>query len=301
MPPALFLAWIAVIGLFVGSFLNVVIYRYPLEDATVNNPRRSRCPECGETLRWYENLPLLSWLVQRGRCRHCGWRIPWRYPFVEALTSGLWLLAAWKAGGLEAWDLAVVQAVFLSGLVVATFVDLDCTEIPDSVSIGGMVAGPILSFLVPALHEDSWIARELSEGGGVSGMGSLTASLAGLAVGWLVLWGIGWVGTRVFRKEAMGFGDVKLLGAGGAFVGPGGVVLALMIASVLASVAGVLNIARYFCLVRSRARARGVRKPLGKVLGVARVAGHYIPFGPYLAAGIGIVLLYWNDVEALLL
>ncbi len=302
MPPALYFVWVALVGLFVGSFLNVVIYRYPLENVSVNHPRRSRCPECEATLSWYENLPLFSWIIQRGRCRHCRWPIPWRYPLVEALTSGLWLLAAWKAGGFEAWDLALVQAVFLSALVVATFVDIDCLEIPDSVSIGGMIVGPILSFLVPTLHQHSWIAQQLSEGeDGVSRMGALTASLAGLALGWGILWGIGWLGSRAFGREAMGFGDVKLLGAGGAFVGPGGVILSLMFASVLASVAGVLNMARFFCLVRSRARARGVPKPLGKAMVVARAVGRYIPFGPYLAAGIGIALLYWNDVMALLL
>ena len=295
MPPSLFLAWIALVGLFIGSFLNVVIYRYPLEDVTVNKPRRSRCPKCEATLAWYENLPLVSWLVQRGRCRHCGWAIPWRYPLVEALTSGLWLLVAWKAGGVEAWDLILVQAIFLSGLVVATFVDIDCLEIPDSVSIGGMVLGPVFAFLVPALHQHSWLARTLSDGAEeVTRMGALSSSLAGLALGWGILFGIGWLGSRAFGREAMGFGDVKLLGAGGAFVGPGGVVLSLMFASVLASVAGILNMARFYCLVRSRARARGVRKPVGKAMIVARAVGRYIPFGPYLAAGIGIALLYWN-------
>ena len=85
-------------GLFVGSFLNVAIYRYPLEDQTVSNPRRSRCPQCGKDLRWTENVPLLSWLVQLGCCRGCGWAIPWRYPLVETLTASLWLLTAWATG-----------------------------------------------------------------------------------------------------------------------------------------------------------------------------------------------------------
>ena len=302
MPPVLFYTWIALVGLFIGSFLNVVIYRYPLEEVTVARPRRSHCPKCDHVLAWYENVPLLSWLIQRGRCRHCRWPIPWRYPFVEALNCGLWLLAAWRAGGPEAWDLALVEAVFLSALVVATFVDFDCLEIPDSVSIGGMILGPILSFAVPALHQDSPIARWFSENGvEVTRLGALSASLAGLAFGWTILWGIGWLGAKAFGKEAMGFGDVKLLGAGGAFVGPGGVVLALMVASVLASVAGVLNMARFYCLVRSRARARGVLKPVRQALHVARLVGRYIPFGPYLAAGIGIALLYWDDVIELVL
>jgi leader peptidase (prepilin peptidase)/N-methyltransferase len=298
----LYYLWVGLTGLLVGSFLNVAIYRYPLEGVSVNHPKRSRCPQCEHTLAWYENVPLVSWLVQRGRCRHCAGPIPWRYPLVEGLTAGLWLLAAWTAGGPEGWPLGLVQVLVLSGLVLATFVDFDCMEIPDSVSIGGMVLGPVCALVVPRLHEESWIARELSAGAaGVTPLAALSASLAGLAVGWSVLFAVSWLGARAFGKDAMGFGDVKLLGAGGAFVGPGGVLLALMVASVLASVVGVLNMARFYILVRGRARRRGVPKSNAKAIHVARVLGRYLPFGPYLAAGIGIVLLYWNDVLELLL
>ncbi|MCB9914382.1 MAG: prepilin peptidase [Planctomycetes bacterium] len=301
MTDQLFYVWITLTGLFVGSFLNVVIYRYPYEEVTVSNPRRSRCPKCQHQLAWYENVPLVSWTLQRGRCRHCAAPVPWRYPLVEGLTAGLWLLAAVHAGGVAHWPLVLVHVLVLSGLVVATFVDIDCLEIPDSVSIGGMVVGPLLCLAVPEVHRDSWVARELAGAGPVGPMHALTASLAGLAVGWGVLFVIGWLGARAFGKEAMGFGDVKLLGAGGAFVGPGGVVLALMAASVLASIAGLLNMARFYALIRGRARRRGVAKPLGKALARARALGRYIPFGPYLAVGIGIALLYWNDVASRLL
>ena len=94
IPLAWFQIWWGVVGLFVGSFLNVAIHRFPLEGETVSHPRRSRCPSCRTTLTWKENIPLLSWLIQLGRCRTCGWRIPWRYPLVEALNAGLWWLAA---------------------------------------------------------------------------------------------------------------------------------------------------------------------------------------------------------------
>lgn len=301
MSPLLFEVWITLTGLFVGSFLNVVIYRYPLEDVSVSNPRRSRCPKCEHPLAWYENVPLLSWLIQRGRCRHCAVRVPWRYPLVEGLTAALWWLAAHEAGGVDAWPLVLVHVLVLSGLVVATFVDLDCLEIPDSVSIGGMIVGPLCCLLVPEVQQDSWLARELSGGAETERLAALSASLAGLATGWGILFSIGWLGARAFGKEAMGFGDVKLLGAGGAFIGPGGVILALMLASVLASIAGLLNMARFYVLIRGRARRRGVRKPVGKALNTARIVGRYIPFGPYLAVGIGIALLYWNDVSARLL
>ena len=299
------------IGLLVGSFLNVAIHRLPLEAESVSKPRRSRCPECRTMLTWKENIPLLSWLFQAGKCRHCGWRIPWRYPLVEALTAGLFYLVASRspalteplAGSDLPWSglgLVFFQSVVLAGLVVATFVDFDYFEIPDEVSIGGMVLAPLASLLVPALHEATWVAQELSEGPGVDRGGALAGSLAGLLVGGGVIWGLGWIGSKLYGRDAMGFGDVKLLAAGGGFVGPGGALVALMLASVVASVAGILNMLRFTALVRSRARRRGSKRGLGKALRVGRIAGRYLPFGPYLAMGIGITLLAWNDVLRLL-
>jgi leader peptidase (prepilin peptidase)/N-methyltransferase len=291
-------AWTA-LGLVVGSFLNVVIHRYPIEGESVSHPRRSRCPSCREMLTWKENLPLLSWLVQRGRCRHCGWRIPWRYPLVEVLTAALFVAAAWRAPQGE-WALALVRAVVLAGLVVATFVDLDCFEIPDQVSIGGMVLAPVAALLVPSLHADSELARMLSRAPdpeSVDRFGALMACLAGMVTGGGILWGIGWVGERVLGKEAMGFGDVKLLAAGGGFVGAGGVLIALVIASFVASIVGVANILRVLCVVRGRARRRGRSVALRRSYGVAHAWGSLLPFGPYLALGIGIALLCWNDMR----
>jgi leader peptidase (prepilin peptidase)/N-methyltransferase len=296
-PAAWLWVWWAAVGLIVGSFLNVAIHRYPLEGESISHPRRSRCPSCKTPLGWKENIPLVSWALQAGRCRHCGWKIPVRYPLVEALTAVLFLLAAWGAEARE-WPIVLVRAIVLAGLVVATFVDLDCFEIPDQVSIGGMVLAPIVALLLPEIHASSSIALRLSEveGGGVDRFGSLMTCLAGMATGGGILWTIGWAGKRVLGKEAMGFGDVKLLAAGGGFVGPGGVLLALLVASFVASVVGVANILRVFIVVRGRARDRGRKVALGRSYRVAHVWGGLIPFGPYLALGIGIALLYWNDM-----
>jgi leader peptidase (prepilin peptidase)/N-methyltransferase len=289
-------------GLVVGSFLNVAIYRLPLEGQSVSNPKRSRCPSCGHELAWFENVPVVSWLVQRGRCRACGWAVPWRYPLVELLTAGLWLLAA-RLGG-DRVGLVLVHWLVLAGLVVATFVDFDCFEIPDEVSIGGILLAPFLVLLVPELHADTWIAQHLTEGW-VSGrpvdrIAALAGCLAGMAAGAGVLLAIGWVGKRLYGRDAMGLGDVKLLAAGGGFVGPGGVLLALMLGSVVASVAGVVNMLRFAWLSGARARARGRKVSTGRSIRVGRIAGRYVPFGPYLAIGIGIALLAWNDVRVLL-
>jgi leader peptidase (prepilin peptidase)/N-methyltransferase len=296
-PRELWILVAGVFGLFVGSFLNVAIHRLPLEDETVNRPRRSRCPNCKTTLTWRENVPLLSWLVQRGRCRTCGWRIPWRYPLVELANALLWMLVAFLALPEEP-ALAVVWAVCLSALLVATAVDFDRFEIPDEVSIGGIVAAPIASLLVPDLHAATWIARWMAgEGQPVGPSAALLGSLAGIVVGGGILWSIGIVGSKVYGRDAMGFGDVKLLAAGGGFVGPGGALAALVVGSFVASVVGLLNMLRFFVVLRSRANARGRSVSIGRHLNLARIAGRYLPFGPYLALGIGIALLAWNHVE----
>ena len=294
--------YFSVLGLFIGSFLNVCIYRLPIEGQSVSRPRRSHCPKCGHAIRWFENIPVLSWVfLLRGKCAGCKAPIPWRYPLVELLTGVLYLAVILATPEGE-WLLLLTRLLVISGLVVATFVDFDCFEIPDEVSIGGMVAAPLLALLVPSIHADTWLALKLSEGAlEVTRIGSLTGCLAGMLVGGGLLWSVGWAGSRVFGREAMGFGDVKLLAAGGGFVGPGGILVALMLASLVASVAGIGNILRFLILVRHRDRVRKRNRSFKRALVVARIAGRYVPFGPYLAVGIGIVLLYWNDVKAWIL
>lgn len=292
-PQALVLTAWALFGLVVGSFLNVVIHRLPLEGESVLRPLRSRCPSCRRELTALDNVPVLSWLFLRGRCRTCRWAIPVRYPLIELSNAALWLVAGALAPSLP---LALIWVTVLSGLLVATAVDFDRFEIPDEVSIGGMALAPICALLVPALHADTALARELSGPGGVDRMGALVACLAGEAAGGGVLLAIGWLGKALFKRDAMGLGDVKLLAAGGGFIGPGGALIALFLGSIAASLMGALNLLRFLCLSRSRARSRGVKKPFGRSLATARIAGRYLPFGPYLGLGIGIVLVDWKDV-----
>jgi leader peptidase (prepilin peptidase)/N-methyltransferase len=297
LPHVVWVTWWGLVGLFVGSFLNVAIHRLPLEGETVSRPRRSRCPKCKRQLTWKENVPVFSWLVQLGRCRGCAWRIPWRYPFVELLTAGLWVAIALRTG-FDRPALLVVQTVVVSGLIVATFVDFDYFEIPDEVSIGGIVLAPVASLLVPELHIASPLPGffGIAADGELTRLGALVTCLCGMAVGGGVLLAVGWLGSKVFGRDAMGFGDVKLLAGAGGFIGPGGVLVALMIASLLASVAGLGNILRFLFVVTSRHRARGKQSSFGQRVQVARIAGRYVPFGPYLAIGIGIVLVAWKDV-----
>lgn len=297
---AMFGVFWTLVGLFVGSFLNVCIHRFPLEDQSVFKPVRSHCPGCERQLEWSENIPVLSWMLQRGKCRGCRMSIHWRYPMVEILGAAAFYLA-WRMAPSGDLGILLIHSVVLAGLIVATFVDFDRYEIPDQVSIGGMWAAPVASALVPALHASGPVALAMAGGGSVDWIAALAECAAGMALGGGFLYGVGWIGTRIYKAEAMGFGDVKLIAAGGGFIGTQGVAGALVIAVVVASVFGVLNILRFYHVVRSRQRRRRLgNRGIPEAIRTARVVGRYLPFGPYLALGIGIVLLDWKDVLTLL-
>lgn len=290
----LHLPWVAaVIGLFVGSFLCVCVHRYSIPDQTPSNPRRSLCPECGHVLSWWENIPVLSWLLLRRRCRECSVLIPARYPLMELLTGAAWWMTATVTPSGD-YLLLALNLLVISALLTAAFVDLDCFEIPDSVSIGGMVLAPVAALAAPALHADTWLAHWVSGGLEISRGASLAAALGGMAVGGGVLILVGRLGSRAFGQDAMGLGDVKLLAAGGGFLGPGGVLVALFLASISASFVGVANLLRFFCLIRSRDRSRGRERGPGRAWRTARIVGQYLPFGPHLALGVALVLLFWD-------
>src|SRR5512140_1123109 len=135
-----------VFGTMVGSFLNVCIHRLPLGQSVVSPP--SHCPHCKYSIPWYLNIPLVTWVYLRGRCRNCGASISIRYFLVELLTAVLFL-ACWLAFGAGSPGTALVYAVFLAGLVAATFIDFEHLIIPDEITIGGMVVGFLCSFLLP--------------------------------------------------------------------------------------------------------------------------------------------------------
>ncbi len=291
--------WVAM-GLFVGSFLNVCIHRFPVEGASVWSPARSHCPGCDRQLEWRENLPVLSWLLQRGRCLGCAAPIHWRYPLVELIGAAAFYLS-WRAAASLGWGFLLLDSIVLAALVVATFVDFERYEIPDQVSIGGMWAAPVVSILMPGLHASGVIAVALAAGEAVDGVASLSECLSGMAMGGGVLYGLGWIGKRASGADAMGFGDVKLMAAGGGLVGVLGTFQALQIAVFAGALVGLLNILRWYLVVRARQRRRKLaHRGRPQALRTARVLGRYLPFGPYLALGIGIVLLGWKDVLDLL-
>jgi leader peptidase (prepilin peptidase)/N-methyltransferase len=170
----LFGAFAFVLGAAVGSFLNVCIYRWPV-DLSINRPRRSFCPNCRQPIPWHQNLPLISWLALGGRCANCGAKISFRYFAVELVTA-LLFLAIWES---FPWQVAIAYWIFISFLIIGTFIDFEHFIIPDRVTIGGIIAGAISSVAVPALMQtDSRLA---------AGVRSLLAAALGYVILLIVL------------------------------------------------------------------------------------------------------------------
>ncbi len=257
-----------VFGACIGSFLNVVIYRVPAGKSIVTPG--SHCG-CGQPIAWYDNIPVLSWFILRGKARCCGRSYSIRYAFIELLTA-LLFLACWL---LFAPAKAIVGMVFLSILLSATFIDLDHMIIPDVFTIGGGVLGVLISLLVPALHVqtgDFFVVDSLR---------SVVISAQGLLVGsGLVLW-IALIAEAVLRKEAMGFGDVKFVGAIGAFCGWQGAVFAVFGGAIVGTVWFVAALGWQKLLGRPAAAAPPAETPEGEPTELG--FGVHVPFGPMLA------------------
>jgi len=181
-------AFAFILGAAVGSFLNVCIYRLPV-DLSINRPRRSFCPSCKRPIPWHQNLPLISWILLRGRCANCGSKIAFRYFAVELLTA-LLFLAIWQS---FSWQVAIAYWIFVSFLVVGTFIDFEHFIIPDRVTIGGIIAGVVVSVTVPALMAtDSRLA---------AGVRSLLAA----ALGYMILLIVLEAGKIAFGKKRIRF------------------------------------------------------------------------------------------------
>lgn len=238
-----------VAGLVIGSFLNVVIYRVPRKIGLVTGG--SHCPHCSQPLRWFHNVPLVSYLVLRGKCATCSQRIPLRYPLVELLNAGFYLYCYWQIG-ISVQSIAL--AVLSSALLVILFIDLDFQIIPDSITLPGMVVGLAVSF-------------------GPDGLG-IVNSLIGLVVGGGVLYAIAMLGDWLFKKESMGGGDIKMAAMLGSFLGWQKILLVFISSAVIGVIVTLV-------LMLFSARLRRERLvPFGPFLslaaGLAVVAGDQI-------------------------
>lgn len=217
-------------GLLIGSFLNVCIYRLPL-DLSVVRPR-SYCPACQHSIAWYDNVPLVSYAVLGGRCRHCKGVIAWRYPLVELMTGVLFFVFVWRLGP----TLPAMKFCLLSALLVGlTFADLEARILPDEFTLGGAAAGVVLAWFVPIKEG----IADLLLGGGRNWH---WVSVADAAVGGLVpgffLWFGGWLYFKLRHREGLGLGDVKLVAMVGTFLGLHGALLTLILGSLAGSLIG---------------------------------------------------------------
>ncbi len=215
-PPDWFLNGLTVsMGLVVGSFMNVVVARIPHGKSVVRPG--SHCPKCRKPVRWYDNIPVLSYVALRGKCRHCGQGISIRYPVIEALTGLLFLAAKMRFG----FDAALVLRhwPFVALLVAITFIDLEHRIIPDVLNLIGGVLGLATSLLAPEL---GWIG-----------------SLLGISLGFTLFYGFAWLYEWKTGRSGLGGGDIKLLAMLGAFVGPQGVLVCVLMSSILGSVIGL--------------------------------------------------------------
>lgn len=204
------------LGLSVGSFLNVCIYRLPIGKSVMHPP--SSCPRCGYSLRWYDNIPVLSWVFLRARCRGCKAPISVRYPIVELITLGVFLLHYFVFG----WSiLMAVRLAFACALIVLFAIDLEHQILPNVITLPGLVIGLVASVFLPPGFVDA---------------------LLGAVVGGGVLFAIGEGWSRLRGIEAMGFGDVKMLAMVGAFVGLKGVILTFILSSFIGGITGAVLI-----------------------------------------------------------
>jgi leader peptidase (prepilin peptidase) / N-methyltransferase len=221
-------------GLLIGSFLNVCIHRLP-RDLSVVRPR-SYCPACEHPIAAYDNIPLLSYLLLGGRCRHCSAKIPVRYPTVELLTATLFTVTLWRMGiGLPALKWCVFEAIMV-GLL---FCDLEERILPDEFTLGGAVLGLLLAMVVPLEwgYAHLFLASRMDEP-----WTSLVEAAAGAVVASGMLWMVGWAYSAVRRREGLGLGDVKMMAAVGAFLGLHGALYTLVLGSLAGSIGGLIYI-----------------------------------------------------------
>ena len=274
MDAGLIAALAAIVGLTIGSFLNVVIYRVPMmmerqwaaecaeltgaeavpaENFNLLTPR-SRCSKCGHSISWYENIPVLSYIFLRGKCSACGAAYGVRYPLVEAITGGLFFYCAWRWG----WTMTTLIWCGFSALLLAlAMIDWDTTLLPDDMTLPLMWAGLVAAAL-------GWNTAV-----------DLSTAVWGAVGGYLSLWGVYWAFKLATGKEGMGYGDFKLFAALGAWFGWPALVPMILMASVIGAIVGI---AMKF--------SSGLRE------------GGYIPFGPFLA-GAGFTAMIFGPQSIL--
>lgn len=246
-----------ILGLAIGSFLNVCIYRIPRSDMSIYSPRRSFCPECNQSIKFYDNIPILSYLFLRGKCRHCKAKISIIYPIVELLTAVLFLVMYYYFGQFGKTLNFLHALIFVSVLIPIAFIDAQHYIIPNVISLTGLVLGLGIVCAIAYQNQD---------------LDYLKMRLIGFVAGGLGLWLIALIGSAVMRKKAMGGGDVKLMAIIGLFLGAWPELpMVIALSAFSGAVIGTL-------LIATGKKSR--QSP--------------IPYGPFLA-GAAVVVLLWGE------
>src|SRR5215217_4345999 len=266
VPPALGYVIAGVFGAIIGSFLNVVIHRVPLEESIVFP--NSRCPSCGGVIPFYDNIPVLSYAMLGAKCRHCKEHISFRYPAVELLTAALFIGVAWHNGLSAALPF---DLVFAAALLALVFIDAEHMILPNVITYPGIVFALIARVAIPyltgTLHFDD--LPSLSQGA-LAGMPVWVVSLIGAVTGALIgggsLWLMGWTWEKLRGIEAMGLGDVKMMFMVGAYLGWRLTILTIFVGVFSGSIIGI------FLMVRSGQRNMQMLLPFGVFLGLGAIA-----------------------------
>ena len=245
---------IFILGAIIGSFLNVCIYRLP-KNQSILTPA-SYCPHCKRPILWFDNIPILSYLTLKGRCRFCKEKISARYFLVEVISAFMFL--SFYTHFNEFNPLFLIYIILGCGLVVSTFIDIEHKIIPDEITIYGLFAGFIISMIYPSLHNaNSWISSGID-------------SLLGILTGGVTIYLAGFLGNIIFRKESMGAGDVKLLAMVGAFLGWQLTLLVFFVAPIFGASVGII--------VKLKTKQ------------------DIIPYGPFLSLATFIVILFGDKI-----
>lgn len=265
--PAFLYLFVFIIGLCIGSFLNVCIYRIPKGESIIFP--RSRCTTCKTNISWYDNIPVFSWFILVGKCRNCKVPFSFKYPFIE-ITTALLFLSSWH---FLSPVQAIIGMVFVSILITASFIDIDYLIIPDRFTVGGFILGCLFSVLAPSLHgyigSDTYTMKALL---------SIIRALNGAFLGTgLLLW-IALIADVIIKDESMGGADIKLMGCIGAFCGWKGAVFSIFGGAFLGSLVLVP------LMLTKRLKSRDPE------------SSHIvIPFGPWLSVGAIVYFIFMRD------
>lgn len=244
MEPWIVIGYAFLLGAALGSFLNVCIYRWPAEQSVLRP--RSRCPACANPIAWYDNIPIISWLLLRGKCRRCGVPISVQYPAIELVTGLLWVAAVLRFGiSVE----ALSSGIFLTLLLGIALTDAREMVIPDQFSLGGMIIGLGLA----------------AAPGGIS----FTRALLGASLAYAFFWAVKLSAEKLLKKPALGIGDIHMMAMVGAFLGTSGAMLTMLLGSMLGLLVGVP-----LSWSRGQLAVLGTYLPLGTFLALGAAIAH---------------------------